>query len=794
MKRRFPTAILLAVLLLTTFVGTVSADGIIIPEPPPDEYIWPSPMEQLVIRYHHVDVEIRDQIAVTRVDQVFYNPNDWQVEGTYVFPLPVGATVSDFRMWMNNEPVQGQVLDAEEARRTYEEIVATLKDPALLEYVGRDAVQASIFPIPPREERRIELEYTQVLTADNGLVRYDYPLNTEKFSAWPLDDVSVTVSVTSGQPIRALYSPTHPIDTIREGDTYAMVSYEERHVTPDQDFSLMYSIGENEAFHLFTYRDPYDPVDDDGFFMMLLAPQPDASAQKVSKDLILVLDRSGSMEGEKFEQAREALRYILRHLNEGDRFYLQSFSSDIQTYARELRPASEADDALRWVERMSATGATDINRALLEAAAVANNERPTYLIFLTDGLPTEGEVEPERILDNFARSAPDNLRLFPFGVGYDVDTFLLDTLSQENHGVSTYVQPGQALDEELSAFYARISTPVLTNLALDLGRLNAYDIYPNPMPDLFAGSQVVVTGRYREGGVFNVKLSGEVNGRRQEFVYVEQRFVDELRYDTRPNDELPRLWATRKIGALLQEIRLKGNNQELIDQAVRISIRYGIVTPYTSYLVTEQMPLGVENQADLAEEVYAEMEAAPMAPSHGREAVEKAAGEGALSQADVAPSVSNVDESGLNIDGENPADQVRILGAKTFVRDSTMWLDTAYDPQTMDTQKVSFLSEQYFALAASRPEAGAALALGERVIVVIDGVAYEVVLEGEEAGGEVELPDEVKMEEQGKVQPSGLSEVLDSMTEDDRPVGGLLSCSSAGALLAVGVWLLVRRR
>ena len=513
--------------------------------------------------------------------------------------------------------------------------------------------------------------------------------------------------------------------------------------------------------------------------MMLLAPQPDVSSKPISKDLILVLDRSGSMEGEKFEQAREALRYILCHLNEGDRFYLQSFSSDIQPYARELRPASEADQALRWVDRMSAVGATDINRALLEAAAVADRERPTYLIFLTDGLPTEGEIEPERILDNFARSAPDNLRLFPFGVGYDVDTFLLDTLSQENHGLSTYVQPGQSLDEELSAFYARISTPVLTNLELDLGRLNAYDIYPNPLPDLFSGSQVVVTGRYREGGVFNVKLSGYVNGQRQEFVYPEQRFLDEIRYDTKPFVELPRLWATRKIGALLQEIRLQGNNQELIDQVVRISIRYGIVTPYTSYLVTEPMPLGVENQRDLAEEVYAEMEAMPTAPSYGQAAVEKAADEGAMSQADVAPSVSSGEANG------ETADQVRTVGAKTFVRSGSMWLDTAYDPQTMETQKVSFLSEEYFALAASRQEAGAALALGERVIVVIDGVAYEVLSEGEEAGG-VDLPEAV--EPQGSAGPSGMSELFGSLIETDEPdggLGGLIPCSSAGALLAV---------
>lgn len=784
MKRRLSFACMLAVLLLGMFAGTVSADGIIIPEPPPDNIIWPEPMRQLVIRYHHVEVEIRDQIAVTRVDQVFYNPNRREVEGTYVFPLPAGATVSDFRMWMDNEPVQGKVLTAEEARRTYEEIVAQLRDPALLEYIGRGAVQASIFPIPAGDERRIELEYTQVLTAENGLVRYDYPLNTEKFSSRPLEDVRVTVRVEASQPIRAVYSPSHAIDVSRPGEGSVKASYEAREVIPDKDFSLFYSIGEAEAFHLFSYRDPVDPLDADGFFMMLLAPQPDVSSQKVNKDLILVLDRSGSMEGRKFEQAREALRYILSHLNEGDRFYLQSFSSDIESYAQELRPASEADAALRWVDRMSAAGATDINRALLEAAAVADDRRPTYLIFLTDGLPTEGETNPEKILDNFARSAPTNLRLFSFGVGYDVDTFLLDTLSEENRGMSTYVQPGEALDEVLSGFYARISTPVLTSLELKLGDLQAYDIYPNPLPDLYVGSQVVVTGRYRQGGVFNVRMSGEVNDERQEFVYPEQVFSEDSRFEAQPLTELPRLWATRKIGALLKQVRLQGNNQELIDQIVRISIRYGIVTPYTSYLVTEPMPLGAANQRDLAEEVYTQMEAMPAAPSFGQSAVEKAAGEGALSQADVAQPVS-----GMGLE----QDQVRIVGAKTFVRSERVWMDTAFDPQIMVTQKVAFLSPQYFALAASRLEAGAALALGERVIVVVDGTAYEVVAE-DSPTEVVELPEVVSEVMPGLVKATAVVGSGQTQPEDKQEGNSLgWPCSSAGLLLAAGMWVLLRR-
>ena len=279
------------------------------------------------------------------------------------------------------------------------------------------------------------------------------------------------------------------------------MSYEASQVIPDKDFTLFYSLGKSEAFHLLSYRDPGDPTDPDGYFMLLLAPAPQVSSKPMAKDVLLVLDHSGSMDGEKFRQVQSALRYILSHLNPEDQFYLEAFNSSIENYASSLRPVSEANQAIAWVDSLSAAGSTDINRALLEAAAVADKERPTYMIFMTDGLPTEGVTQIQEIINNFNKAAPKNLRMFPFGVGYDVDTYLLDSLSEAHHGLSTYVQPGSSLDEALSGFYARISTPVLTNLKLDFGNLAVHDLYPNPLPDLFEGSQVVVVGRYREGKV-----------------------------------------------------------------------------------------------------------------------------------------------------------------------------------------------------------------------------------------------------------------------------------------------------
>ncbi len=729
--------VIVALLLLCSLffpLTAVHADGIIVPPLPPcpggDCPIpLPRPISQLEIRYHHVTVSIENQLARTHVDQVFFNPNSWPVEGTYVFPLPLDAVVSDFILWVGGEPVSGKVLSAEEARNYYEKVVSELRDPALLEYVGRGAVQASVFPIPPQGERRIELEYTQALTAENGLVRYVYPLNTEKFSLQPLHDVSINVEISDKQSIRAVYSPSHAVSQDRKGENHITAGYEATNILPDADFLLYYSLGEQEAFHLFTYRDPADPFDPDGFFLLLLAPKPETNSERIAKDVLLVLDHSGSMDGDKFIQAQSALRYILKQLNPDDRFYLQAFSTGVETYASGLRSASEVNEALRWVDGLSAVGSTDINRALLEASAVADRERPTYLIFLTDGLPTEGVVETSQILRNFGSAAPDNLRLFAFGVGYDVDTVLLDTLSQDHHGQSMYVRPDEKLDEILSAFYERISTPVLTNLELDFGSMATYDIYPDPLPDLFSGSQVVVAGRYREGGAADVVLTGEINSRRQEIRFPQQVFSVDSRGGSASLESLPRLWATRKIGYLLNKIRLDGPDQETIQQVVKLSIRYGIVTPYTSYLVTEPVPLGAQEQEQIANDAFGLALETPLETT-GKSAVERADQEGKMQSAEVAP----VAPLSQNAEGANTAGgtSIRVIGSHTFIFQDGIWIDTLFDPVKMPVQQILFLSSEYYQLLKARTDIAPALSLSSQMILVIDGKAYQVISEGED--------------------------------------------------------------
>jgi Ca-activated chloride channel family protein len=769
MRRLKPVILTLFLIIVALlFAGPASADGIIIVDPPicPELCFEPFPIAQLAIEYHRVDVTIEDQIAVTHVDQVFRNENDWTVEGTYVFPLPQGAAVTEFTLWIDGEPVKGEVLTREEARRTYEEIVRSMRDPALLEYLDRGAVQASIFPILPGDTRRIELEYSQVLEADNGLIHYRYPLNTEKFSTKPLEDVRVSVSVESPHPVRAIYSPSHSIAIDRDGDYEFSVGYEDNDVTPDKDFDLYYSIADEDiGLNLVTYRD-LEGDDSSGFFLLLVAPSVEVDPDRtIAKDVFVVLDRSGSMEGEKFRQAQDAAHFVLDHLNREDRFNIITFSTGLRTFAHRLQSVSQVDEAKRWVDSLSAAGSTDINLALLEAAAQVERGRSTIVIFLTDGLPTEGETESADILENLRRAAPDNMRLFAFGVGYDVDTFLLDSLAKEQHGATTYVSPGQAIDEAVSGFYAKVSSPVLTDIELDFGDVVTFDIYPDPLPDLFAGSQLVLVGRYRSPDLTTITLSGSVEGREQSFEYPEQSFRR-----SGGQEFLPRLWATRKIGALLNMVRLQGPEKELVDQIVKLSIRYGIVTPYTSYLVTEPHALGAEAQEDIVDFAFEEMLSAPTIVS-GESAVQRAADEGEFSKAEVPIGPSG---EALNV--------VRIAGAQTFRLIDGIWMDTRFDPESMETIKVPFLSDDYFALADARRDLAAAFALGQRVIALADGEAYEIV-EVDQMGDEVEIPDPI-IEEDEPSSPQ-IGDPNGSATRDDRGREITLPCPSFP--LAVGL-------
>ena len=719
-------------ILLTLSAGLMSpaaGDGIIIVDPPPGVDVRLD--QSLAIKYHHVDIQIKDQVATTRVDQVFVNDQPWTAEGTYIFPLPEGAAVSDFVMWVDGKAVHGEVLEADEARAIYDDVVRRMKDPALLEYVGRKALKASVFPIPPGEERKIELEYSQILPVEDGLVHYLYPLSTERYSSRPLEDLTIRAEIESKEPLKAVYSSRHEVSIDREDDYHALLGMEQSDVLPDRDFELFYTIStEKIGLNLLSYKEE----DQDGFFLLLAAPDVEVDEEEiVARDVILVLDTSGSMDGDKMVQAREAAKYILDHLNPLDRFAIVSFATTTKSFRLELEPASEAGEGRDFVDRLEAIGATDINRALSEATGLAEEDRPSTIIFLTDGLATEGVTETGAILENVDREAPDNVRIFSFGVGDDVDTDLLDQISLDHGGASTYVRPYEKIDEEVSAFYSKMKTPVLSDLTIDYGDIVVDQVYPQEIPDLFAGSQLILLGRYREGGPAQITLEGVVNKEKQSYVYQDVFF----RKDG-GDDFIPRLWATRAVGYYLTQIRLYGEKQEWIDSIVALSTRYGIITPYTSFLVQEKDIFSAEGRDVVMEEVESVVEAAAEAPASGEWAVEEAAYQGRMSAAPVEAAMPANMTISAGIDGTSKTVQVsevvKNVGSKTFLWRNETWIDTTFD-SSMKTKKVAFLGEEYFDLISEEPVLGSYFALGERVIVVHEGQAYETLPEKESDSG-----------------------------------------------------------
>lgn len=730
--------ITLSVLLVMVAVGGV-APALAREAPPavPGSFFFQGE-RGVIIKTHRVSVEIDNQVATTRIEQVFFNENERMAEGTYLFPLPVGAAVSDLVMWVDGRAIEAKILDADEAREIYDEIVRRMRDPALLEYVGAGAIQASVFPIQPRSEVKIEIEYGQLLEVDNGLVHYEYPLRTDQFTREPVENISISVRVRSNDRIGTIYSPTHPIAISREGDFEFRAGYEDSFVRPETDFSLYYGLASEEInVNLLTYR---ESANEDGFFTLMITPPVEVSEDRViPKDVIIVLDQSGSMFGDKWEQARDAVKLVLDNLNRQDRFNLVVFSTGYRLFANDLQPVSEVEDAKDWIDGLEALGGTDIDGALTAAMDMADRERSTVVLFLTDGLPTEGETGTEAILDNVKNAAPPNVRIFTFGVGVDVDTLLLDQLYQAFRGAGTYVRPGERIDEEVGSLYSKISAPVLTNLELDVDGVMLDDMYPSaPLPDLFVGTQVIVVGRYRDDGPADIRLSGELNGERQTFHY-----DVEFRANAGGEIFIPRLWATRKIGALLNAIRLHGENPELVDSIVRLSIRYGIITPYTSFLITED-DIFSQSGVDEAQMVFEEEAEQAMGAVSGANAVDAAEAAADLSSADAPAAMPSppgqagfrdgegMDDDGIQMGREDAAPDgqvIRYVADRTFVWRDGRWVDTLYNADEMTPTEVAFLSDAYFDLLELDPVVGEFLALGENVLFVWDGQAYEVVPE-----------------------------------------------------------------
>jgi Ca-activated chloride channel family protein len=749
--------VFLAFLAAALFPAALAADGFIIVADPPHHVPGHFSFAPLEVAFHRVTVDVRDLVAVTTVDQEFYNPNGVQLEGTYLFPLPAGAHIDRFSLDINGRMMDAELLPADKARAIYEDIVRRAKDPALLEYAGRDAFKVRIFPIEPRSRKRVRITYTELLKSDGGLVEYVYPLSTEKFSAAPLDSVSVVVTLDGKQPLRTVYCPSHDADVHRDGERRAVVGWEARHAWPDTDFKVVYSRTPDPlGIDLLTHR----PAGGPGTFLLMISPGFTVEKSSVQpKDVCFVLDTSGSMASQKLDQARRALAFCLANLGSRDRFEIVRFSTEAEPLFGRLEPVGRDSlaRAADFLAGLKPIGGTAIDDALAQALALRGKERaadasrPYLVVFLTDGLPTVGETAEEAIVARVTRAATGT-RIFSFGIGTDVNTHLLDRISGGTRALSQYVLPGEDIEVKVSSFYQKICDPVFSDLSLSFTNpsIRVTALHPQELPDLFNGDVLVVFGRYTGAGPAAVKVAGTFAGARREF-------VADVSFPAAEEDNafVARLWAVRRVGWLLDEIRLHGESTEVRDEVTRLAREFGIVTPYTAYLVLEDeerrgVPQALRSFQELEDDRQAVGRAKDLMDSVRLEAAAPArrSGAGAVANAQAvqdlervaaesrAASGSGLAKSAPPAEGpvgyraaqaQNYATQVRMVNGRTFYQNGNVWTDsTAQSGGKLSSRQVRFGSSEYFALLGRHPQVAQWLALGSNIDLVVDGTLYQV--------------------------------------------------------------------
>lgn len=759
----------------------VNADGrccvplprpIIIIEPPyPWPYPWPyprpiprpQPEQTYKIKELKVDANIDNQIAKVQVSQSFVNTGSQQMEVSFVFPLPYDGAIDRLTLMVDGKEYEAKLLSAKEARKQYEEIVRQNKDPALLEWLGTGMFKTSVFPVPAGAERTVTLRYSQLLRKSDGLTDFSFPLSTAKYTSHPVEAIKFRVRISSDTKIKNIYSPSHDVDIKRDDNKHAAIEYEAKNKIPTEDFRLFYdAAGGKLSAKVLTYR---PDKDEDGYFLLLASPDVKAAEddEPARKTVIFVVDRSGSMSGKKIDQAKEALKFVLNNLKQGDTFNIIAYDSEIESFRPELQKYDDDSRkaALRFIEGIYAGGSTNIDGALKTALNQLNDEeRPSYVLFLTDGLPTTGETNEAKIAQGVEQANDVRARLFTFGVGYDVNSKLLDKLVRENFGQGVYVRPNEDIEERVSTLYNKIGSPVLTqvelNWEIDDVDQKAHQIvnrvYPSDNFDLFAGDQLVVAGRYKHAGDAKVTIRGKVGDEKQTFDFP-------AKLTKKSNDDshafVEKLWAVRRVGEILDEIDLKGKNDELVDELVQLATKHGILTPYTSFLADEN-----GNVRDLAENRrQAGNRLDALRAEQGQGAFAQRSGKQSLKMADraAAPAAEGFFESdafgavpgaggprfgggvggvgrpaggqaGEAVAAEPPRQKLFSVGGKTFYRQDDRWVDSAVqEADEKKAQQVDRYSSEYFALADKYGDRVAKyLAIDAPVVFQIDDETFFV--------------------------------------------------------------------
>lgn len=541
---------------------------------------------------HTVSVDIENGIAAVNHSLTITNTDSNVVDGVFIIPLPSEQTIDNVVVEINDMQADVTPYSMNDGQERLQSLASEYRDLSLLAYSNTPFVEVDVFPL--LGTKNITVSYTHETEQINGLIALNIPLAFPVTVEHPVGQFSLTVNASDELPLRNIYPASLDLAITQTEETSFTGTTDLSSYTPPQNLELYYAPSDAEiTTNVITYR---ESLDDDGYFVLLAEAAPIPENQVVARDILLVLDQSGSMSGVKWQQAQAAANFVLERLNPNDRFFVMTFSGSRAIFDNTLSSADTAQDAIGWVNNRDANGGTNINDALLETLRYVDPERSTTVLFMTDGQATEGVTDTSSILNNLQDAVTPNVRIFVFGVGDHVNTTLLDSIAREYGGETGYVRQNETIDEEISNLYAQISSPALTNLSIDFGEAVAGDFVPTrELSDLYAGQSMILVGRYRQGGDdITITLTGESSSG------VETYTFDNLVFQEERGDRpfITQLWAARRVGNMLNTVRLGDNNSELTDSIVALSLRYGVITPYTQFLLEQSNVLSVSGRED----------------------------------------------------------------------------------------------------------------------------------------------------------------------------------------------------
>ena len=716
---------------------------------------------QVQISEVKADVRILQQVATTTMEVGISNSTTRIQEAEMLVPVPDGAVVRGFTFEGSAKEPTARLLPKAEAQSIYRSIVAKLRDPALLEFAGYGLVRSSVFPVPPGGKQRVRLVYEHVLKADGNRVDYVLP-RSESFEA---SDIpwSVSVRINSTSAISAIYSPSHQVAVEHTGNQQALVRTSGANKLEPGPFRLSYLANANDlSASLLAYPDSRTGG---GYFLLLAGVPADARPREgvaIKREVTLVIDRSGSMSGDKIEQARSAALQVVEGIEAGEAFNIIDYSDSIARFAE--KPVIKDQNTLRqaraYINRLKADGGTNIHDALVEAMrqpATANMLPLT--IFLTDGVPTSGETRETAIRNAVVAANTHKRRIFSFGVGYDLNAPLLTSISNATRAATTFVLPNENVEAKVSEVFRRLSGPVLSDPQLatldpsgNVTTRAVRELLPVQLNDLFEGDQLVLLGQYQSGEPLHFRLTGNYLGTPRTF---------DLKFDlskaTTRNAFVPRLWASRKIARLIEIISEAGADntavsgrggissavalnarglrpstdsaaamadpklKELVDEIIRLSTEYGILTEYTAFLATDGTDFS--NAALLNDQAR---------QSLINNAQNVRSGMGGVSQA--SNNTSQKGQSNMNRSNyflTQNMERVEIttvqqISDRTFFRRNNRWIDSSVLPTEKTTKPdriIEFGTPEFYQLVDQLVTEGrqGILALSGEMLLVIDG-------------------------------------------------------------------------